>query len=168
MNWTQETIDELIALWRQGRTSYELAAHFGTTRNSICGKLFRLKRDLGLSSPTNRVTRRKHSPTDNKRKGKNMLTLPSSAGFVSSFVSPPTPRPDEGQLASIVDVAGCKWPVREDSDFIGGQAFCNHTKRDDGSPYCPFHAAESVASYSRALIRKTTRAALHLYVKAKA
>ena len=83
-----------------------------------------------------------------------MLTLPARAESVSAYISPPVVKPDEGQLASIVDVTGCKWPVRDDPDFVGGFAFCNHAKADNG-PYCPYHAKENVASYSRKLINRT-------------
>ena len=66
-----------------------------------------------------------------------MLTLATRAESVSRFVSLPIPAPDEGQLASIVDVTGCKWPVRDDADFVGGVAFCNHAT--NGGVYCPHH-----------------------------
>ena len=95
-----------------------------------------------------------------------MLTLPSSAESVSVYVSPKLAAPDLGQLASIVDVTGCKWPVREDPDFIGGQAFCNHPKRDDDSPYCPYHAAKAKAAYSDVLIRRVGKQVEYLLRRA--
>ena len=70
-----------------------------------------------------------------------MLTLATRAESVSRFVSLPIPAPDEGQLASIVDVTGCKWPVRDDPDFVGGVAFCNHAT--DGRVYCAHHHAKA-------------------------
>lgn len=94
-----------------------------------------------------------------------MLSLPERAGFISSHRTPTVPAPDLGHLASIVDVTGCKWPVKDDPDFVGGVAFCNHAK-DENSAYCPYHRQQSVASYSRELIRKTTKSALARYKEA--
>lgn len=157
MEWTFEQVEELITLWRQGRTSYELAAHFGITRNSIMGKLHREKlRRAEQGEPIERrrvanegtITKRRYTRRE------PMLTLASSAGSVMRIVEPaPTP-PDEGQLASIVDVVGCRWPVKDDPEMIGGVAFCNHAQRDK-SPYCEYHARENVAPWSAEAIRKT-------------
>lgn len=164
MEWNDDQVNELMALFRRGMTSGEIAERIGVSRNTVGGTVFRLKRDLGLSTPEGRVThKRRSSPTDHHR-SKTMLTLPQSAGFVSSYVYPPPRKPDEGQLASIVDVSGCKWPVRDDPEFVGGQAFCNHGT--NGATYCPFHKQASVASYSRSLIRQTTRAAIHVSKRA--
>jgi GcrA cell cycle regulator len=163
IDWTPAQVDELISLWRQGRTSYELAAHFNVTRNSIMGKLHREKLRRAETDPIERravantgtITKRRYTRRE------AMLTLPSSAGSVMRIVEPaPTP-PDQGQLASIVDVTGCRWPVADNPDFIGGVAFCNHEQRD-GSPYCPYHARENVAPYSREAIRRTIKQSLYL------
>ena len=94
-----------------------------------------------------------------------MLTLPGRAEFVITAYKPaPIAAPDEGQLASIIDVTGCRWPVKDDEAYVGGVAFCNHGT-DDGKSYCPYHTAESVASYSRGLIAKTVKTAWQVYNK---
>ncbi len=159
MIWTENQIHELMRLYRQGLTSYQMAEHFGVTRNAICGRIHRERVRLGEIEA---------KPRNRKPQGrKKMLTLPHRAEFVLSTYVAPDPRiPDEGQLASIVDVTGCRWPVRDDSTFVGGVAFCNHAVEGDKS-YCPYHAQVNVASFSRSLIRKTIKSALHL-VKEKA
>jgi hypothetical protein len=85
-----------------------------------------------------------------------MLTLASSAGSVLRIVEPAPVVPDCGQLASIVDVTGCRWPVKDDPEFVGGVAFCNHAQREN-SPYCPYHAQEGVVPYSRETIARTIK-----------
>lgn len=157
IEWTPAQVEELISLWRQGRTSYELAVHFGVTRNSIMGKLHREKlRRAAQGDPIERrrvanegtITKRRYTRRE------AMLTLPERAGSVMRIVEPaPTP-PDQGQLASIVDVSGCRWPVKDDPEYIGGVAFCNHSQREN-SPYCEYHARENVAPWSAEAIRKT-------------
>ena len=160
--WTPERIEELMAMYANGHTSYEMAAHFHVTRNSICGKIHREKVRRGIVIPAPRK-RRKASPTDKQRKrDQHMLTLPSRAESVSAYVAPKPSAPDLGQLASIVDVTGCRWPVRDDPEFVGGMAFCNHDAAD-GSSYCPYHAQQAIAAYSRKLIRATLKSALYVW-----
>ena len=150
MTWTPERIAELWQLYRQGQTSYQIAAHFNVTRNTICGKLHRLKIEHGILAAPDR-SHRIRKPAMRKPM---LPTLSTATGFVFPAYVPPPPPPDEGQLASIVDVTGCRWPVKDDPDMIGRQAFCNHAQKD-GSAYCPYHASVNVAPYSRKLISKT-------------
>ena len=145
--WTEDRILEAIRLQREGWTTYQIARHFQVSRNAVCGKLFREKARRVLTTPVSRVTH----PKPKKRK-KAMPTLPSASGLLRSLPVPVFV-PDERQLASIVDVTGCRWPVREDASFVGGHAFCNAAT--DGKPYCEHHRKEAVAHYSAKLIRKT-------------
>lgn len=141
MEWNAAQVEELMALWRQGLTSYEIARHFGITRNSVMGRLHREKKrmaDKGQSIERRRVANEGTITKRRYTRREPMLTLPSSAGSVMRIVEPAPAVPDQGQLASIVDVTGCRYAVREDADFIGGQAFCNHAQRE-GSSYCEYH-----------------------------
>lgn len=158
MKWTEAEVEQLLALWREGLTTYQIAAAMKVTRNTVCGKLHRekLKRGLKREKP---VERRKSANTGTVLKRRYtrreaMLTLPERAESVSRIVSAPVVVPDQGQLASIVDVSGCRWPVRDDPAFVGGVAFCNHAQRE-GSPYCEYHARENVAPWSADAIRRT-------------
>lgn len=163
MKWTPETIGELLRRYRLGHTATEIAAHFGVTKNTIIGKI-----DRELIKRGARVRRQVKPDTVSKRKytrRESMLTLPSRALSVSAYIAPPVSIPDEGQLASIVDVTGCRWPVKADPAFVGGQAFCNHAQ-DGASSYCPYHKHASQAPYSRTLIRETTKSAIYVYSRA--
>lgn len=163
MNWTQEQRDEMIRLWDHGRRSYsEIAKIMGVTKNAIVGRMRREKklREIPIEhkhahrSRTNKV----YQPREKK-----MLTLPDRAEFViPAFKSPPVQVPDEGQLASIIDVTGCRWPVKDDPSFVGGMAFCNHAT-EEGVSYCPYHQQINTATYSKALIRKTINDAVWVY-----
>ena len=161
-DWTEARIEEMLTMWRTGYTTYQMADHFGVTRNTVCGKLHRVKIARGILEAKPRI--RKPSKTDKPRQGKPM-TLPASAGIVLAKI-PVTSgaAPDEGQLASIVDVTGCRWAVSYSDTAPGGHLFCNHAT-DEGQSYCPYHKAESVASYSQTLISKTVRSAWHVYNK---
>jgi GcrA cell cycle regulator len=159
-DWTEARIEEMLTMWSTGYTTYQIADKFGVSRNTICGKLHRVKIARGISEAKPRI--RRPSTTDKPRKERKM-PLPARAGCVlAQLPVTSVAAPDEGHLASIIDVTGCKWPVKDDEAYVGGVAFCNHGTLD-GSSYCPYHKAESVASYSRTLISKTVRTAWHVY-----
>lgn len=156
MNWTQSQIDELMRLYRDGLTARQIAAQFGVTRNAVIGRIHRERIKLGEveSKPRNR--------TDRKQRSRKMLTLPRRAEFaVSTYVQNAPQKPCEGLLTSIVDVTGCKWPVKDDAAYVGRVAFCNHAVAADGKPYYPFHTQEAIAPYSAVLIKKTIYNALY-------
>jgi len=160
MIWTDEKINEMMRLLSEGHSISQVARQFGVSKNTISGKSWRerVKRGEVVEKPRVRDRRKvANDGTVQKRqytRREAMLSLPERAGSVSAYVTPKIPAPDLGQLASIVDVTGCKWPVRDDPSFIGGQAFCNHEKRDDKGPYCPFHAAAARSVDSDMLIRR--------------
>lgn len=47
MIWNPGNIDKLLEMWEAGLTASAIAAHLGTTKNAICGKLVRLREVLG-------------------------------------------------------------------------------------------------------------------------
>ena len=162
--WTTERIEEVLRLQlEEGWTTYQLAAHFGVSRNSVCGKLFREKAKRGIATKLPFKPRTKPAPKPKAERKPSVSQAPD--GFVLRVQLPkPVFVADEGQLASIVDVTGCRWAVRDDASFVGGHAFCNQPQ-DGSSPYCAHHRTVNVASYSTRLINKTISAAIHRYKK---
>ena len=162
MNWTLEQRDELMVLWDGGKLTFgQLARHFKVSRSAIAGRIRREKRIRGIPSDPAYA----HRKPSFKPKEKKMVTLPVRAGYVmAAYKAPSVPKPDEGQLASIIDVTGCRWAVSFSETAPGGHMFCNHAT-DEGQSYCPYHRQENVASYSRGLIAKTVRSAWHAYHK---
>lgn len=137
MIWTQEQRDELIRLWDNGKRSYaEIGRIMGLNKNQIVGRMHREKRIRNLPIEDKFSHRKSGQPCK--------------------------PKENEGQIASIVDVTGCRWAVSFSGTAPGGHLFCNHAT-DEGQSYCPYHKAESVASYSRSLVSKTVRSAWHVY-----
>jgi hypothetical protein len=153
-------MEEMLTMSRTGFTAYLMADYLGVNPIAVCGKLHSVKIARGILEAKPRI--RRPSTTDKPRKERKM-PLPARAGFVlAKLPVTSVAAPDGGHLASIIDVTGCKWPVKDDEAYVGGVAFCNHGT-EDGSSYCPYHKAESVASYSRTLISKTVRTAWHVY-----
>jgi hypothetical protein len=145
--WTPELIDHMLSLLDGGLSTAQVARQMGITKNSIIGKAHRERVKRGLPAAI-RPPKRRPSLTDIKpRRKKVQLSLAlDSAVRVSPIVTVPEPAPDLGQLASIVDVTGCRFHVRDDADFVGGVAFCNHDQKE-GSSYCAYHARKAVMPY---------------------
>lgn len=67
----------------------------------------------------------------------------------------------------ILDVSGCRWPLEVESpEVIGRKLFCNAVQCD-GSPYCNEHLAQSVAPYSRDLVRRTIKDTVRTLARAR-
>jgi hypothetical protein len=154
--WTAEKIDKLMAMVVEGKTFPEIAHALGTTRNAALGKYHRIKVRRGhVPKPRKAVLEGMGSApkafdrdTVAKRQYTPSRKLPdvskTGIGFLLPAIPPPAPR--TGPAKGILDVTGCKWPVAEDASLIGGQAFCDATKKD-GSPYCAHHAARAPAPF---------------------
>lgn len=156
MIWTQEQRDELVRLWDGGKRSYsERATILGLTKNQVVGRMRREKRIRGLEVED------QHSHPSKFPKPKRINPLIPVAR--RKRMTEELRVPDQSRVATIVDVTGCRWAVSFDENVPGGHLFCNHAT--DGKTYCPYHAAEGVASYSRSLISKTVRSAWHAYKK---
>jgi hypothetical protein len=159
--WTPEAVEQMLHLWlAKGWSAGMIAREMGTTKNSIIGKVHREQAKRGFPKRPSPIvakpkpySRRKPAVPD-KPVGFVLRRKPQKGVFV----------PPEGQLASIVDVTGCRWAVRDDASFVGGHAFCNGPQAH-GSAYCEHHKAVNVASYSATLIKKTISAAIHRYKK---
>ena len=131
-HWTHEKIREAMRMHEDGMTFQQIGDHFGITRCAVVGKIHREQRRLGLRHPiksSGTVEKRQHT------KREAIPTLPT-VGFILPAVSI---RLSSGHGVSIIEVTGCKWPVKETSDVIGGFAFCNAEKSDHR--YCTTHRA---------------------------
>lgn len=154
MEWTEETIDRLRALWAEGHSTAEIGRRMGVSKNAVVGKAHRLsltarpspiRRD-GEKSKRRRLPRRTQGPT-----------LPAL-----SATSAPMPPPELPRLSPRLDghlierptpvlravpsiaarpggrVTPCCWPIGEPG--TRSFRFCD----DDslaGKPYCEQHAA---------------------------
>jgi len=172
--WTDEVVATMRRLLAEGFSCSYVAAQIGTTRNAVIGKAHRIEKGLGKMIPRNRpmigAPRQQRDPKPKVGKAKTLG--PSMSGDAGGYQMPKVrlkyrPRTTAefkpGQECGITDVTGCKWPVRDEPKFAGGHAFCNGELHDHR--YCEFHAQMSAASYSDDLIRRTTKAALAVYVK---
>lgn len=135
MSWTKERTARLRELHARGLSSREIAHKLDVSRDSVIGKLSRLK--LGPATP---VWRKNHFTNHGNRFGPVDDVLP---------VLPTMPHGADvpvGQRRTLLQLGLgiCKWPFGEpqssDFFFCGGGAV-------DGKPYCQHHC--SVAYKSR-------------------
>ena len=119
VDWTEERVDTLSRLWREGYTARQIAEELGgeVSRNAVIGKANR----LGLSKPS------KSSVSRQQRQQQKDVP-------VQKLVAP------TGQRATIFTLTAstCRWPIGDPStaDFY----FCG-AKCSSGQPYCDYHAA---------------------------
>lgn len=129
--WTDEETARLLDLVKEGKSFAECGKELNRPRLACLGRYHRAIVKLG------------HKPVPRKRvlvpqpKPVKPQKPTSGLGFILPAIAPP-PRPSHA--VGILDVTGCKWPIGEDPRLIGGQAFCDHSKKD-GAVYCEFHAS---------------------------
>lgn len=143
MEWTEETIARLRALWDEGHSTAEIGRRLGVTKNAVVGKAHRLnlparpspiRRTQGAPRPQRSgVVRRVIGPT--------LPVLPAMQAAVRATeplapqtpfrVVTPSPRPTHARLSA------CCWPLGEPGTpsfrFCGDNAL-------SGKPYCGEHA----------------------------
>lgn len=156
--WTDERIARLKEMWAKGATASEIAAELGNlTRNAVCGKIDR----LGLSGKRRAEKIRDKAKVKlvpvAKVQTKDRLKVAVGAQVqainrIKKAASPElikedfTPRVVDvpSHRVTILEVRAmeCRWPD-EDRNEDGLHTFCGNPT-DDGSSYCPAHAALAI------------------------
>ena len=143
MDWTDETIARLRALWDEGHSTAEIGRRLGITKNAVVGKAHRLVLPA-RPSPIRRVpgeVRAQRRPAPRRVSGPTLPALAAMAPMARPVevarpqpvlrAVPATPRPS-GRLTA------CCWPIGEPgtSNF----RFCS-SSAITGKPYCAEHAS---------------------------
>ena len=157
MDWTDEVIERLRALWVEGHSTAEIGRRMGVSKNAIVGKAHRLslpprpspiRRNAAGQAPKRTAPRRPVGPT------LPSLDVPAAhaarpAGPVPEpRFSEPAPRPAAPSvrpagLHSVTRSSGgrhiaCCWPIGEPG--TRSFRFCD-AQSVAGKPYCAEHAA---------------------------
>ncbi|HYA80303.1 MAG TPA: GcrA family cell cycle regulator [Methylocystis sp.] len=157
MTWTEERVELLRKLWREGRSAAQVAAALGpdTTRNAVIGKIHRLgladrssSATVAPSAPRVRAPRPTRAPPAAARvsgagavMGNVALALAPQLAIVADpeqqydVVVPITARVTLLELRD----AMCRWPIGDPSspEF----RFCGVKSTSGSGPYCRHHAA---------------------------
>ena len=150
MEWNEETIARLRALWAEGLSTAEIGRRMSISKNAVVGKAHRLnlparpspiRREGSGSTPRPQAPRRVVGPT--------LPPLAAATAPAPQLASPPPPapvasaprvvssRPASTPFRSIRPQACC-WPIGEP----GTKAFrfCD-SEATPGKPYCQEHAS---------------------------
>ena len=155
VSWTDERVETLKTLWREGLSASQIANKLGgVSRNAVIGKVHRLGLE-GRAKP--------NSPKKVEEPAAQAAPEPASAP--AEEPSAPEPKPtvveaanDAGTPADAANAEGdddvvvpiprrlklteltertCKWPIgdpmHDDFHFCGNEA-------DEGRPYCEYHS----------------------------
>lgn len=130
--WTAAETDRLFEMAKAGQPFRVIAGEIGRSRNACIGHYHREASRRGHVIPQKVLKR-----DETVEKPKPSLAL--TANVIR--LRPPPPAPVRlGPAVGLLDVSGCKWPVAENADLIGGHEFCNHP-RDGERVYCEHHYA---------------------------
>ncbi len=141
MEWNDETITRLRALWAEGLSSAEIGRRMGISKNAVVGKAGRL--DLPpRTSPIRKLADGQPRKVYTKRQPTPGLTLPqggqSLRGNTLAALRVMPQRRDAAALATIFNArpaADCQWPTSNGKPWT----FCCATAAP-GRSYCSEHA----------------------------
>ena len=150
MEWSDEVVARLRALWADGHSTAEIGRRLGVSKNAVVGKAHRLdlpsrpspiRRD-GSGTPRSRTPRRVTGPT---LPPLNCTRMPLATPRASLSLDLPSSSP-QPQLAprplAVPMYAGrvvpCSWPLGEPGTKTF--RFCDDSSLP-GKPYCEAHAA---------------------------
>jgi GcrA cell cycle regulator len=153
MDWTDDVISRLRALWAEGHSTAEIGRRMGVSKNAVVGKAHRLALDARPSP----IRRGAPGEAPKRPAAKRVVgpTLPTMATPAPSSASSPEPervvvrpvlRPAPGQapvLRAVNRTGGgrlvaCCWPIGEPG--TRSFRFCDDESLP-GKPYCGPHAA---------------------------
>ena len=136
MDWNEDAISRLRALWDEGHSTAEIGRRLGITKNAVVGKAHRLMLPP-RPSPIRRSEAANHVPRREMVKRTTGPTLPA----LPEARPAPAPRPALRAVAPQprgVRVSACCWPIGDPGTpsfrFCDGGALPN-------KPYCAEHAA---------------------------
>ncbi len=148
MEWAEETIVRLRALWDEGHSTAEIGRRLGVSKNAVVGKAHRL--DLpARPSPIRRDGASPGAPrrsTPRRVAGPTLPPLPSTgpvmltAAMPAMPKPPPVPQQPRPQIAAprpYGRVITCCWPIGEPG--TSSFRFCDE-QSVPGKPYCSDHA----------------------------
>jgi GcrA cell cycle regulator len=150
MEWTDEAIDRLRALWAEGHSTAEIGRRMGISKNAVVGKAHR----LNLSARPSPIRRVPGQPAAPRAPRPTPMRAVERAPFVARAFSvvgaAPAPRPVIAAPRPVappappppprLSNATCCWPIGEPGK--AGFRFCAERALAT-KPYCEAHAAQA-------------------------
>jgi GcrA cell cycle regulator len=153
MEWAEETIVRLRALWDEGLSTAEIGRRLGVSKNAVVGKAHRLdlparpspiRRDGSGGAPRRTTPRRVAGPTLPPLSSTAAMTAPtggpSPPPHMVALVQKPAPTPPPRIAPAAARPYGrivtCCWPLGEPG--TRSFRFCDEAS-EPGKPYCSDH-----------------------------
>ena len=153
MAWTEQMVEDLRTMWKQGMTTAEIGKKLNVTKNSIVGKVHR----LGLSGRPSPIKKKDEDAAESKAEtsaavqpaaeAKPAVSSAKSTGKAEKFVAESRPSASSAAkndaakkgMVSLVDLDNhtCRWPLGDPKDE--NFHFCGR-KVKIGQTYCEEHA----------------------------
>jgi GcrA cell cycle regulator len=156
MEWSEETIARLRALWAEGHSTAEIGRRLGVSKNAVVGKAHRLdlparpspiRRDSGeATEPRRNASRRVEGPTlpplSSTTAGALAMPVAAPVAPPAAVAAPrpaaaPPPRMQVVTPRPYARVVTCCWPIGEPG--TRSFRFCDDPS-EPGKPYCGEHA----------------------------
>lgn len=142
MAWTEEMIDSLKQMWKEGLTTTEIAKRLGVSKNSIVGKVHRLnlkarpspikKKEEVVVAPEVTVAKEEETVKQVAKPIKKINISPIN-------VSNEKVKKENSYLKlTELDNHTCRWPIGDPRD--DNFCFCGKAVRS-GQTYCEEHSA---------------------------
>lgn len=155
-DWSEERIALLTKLWGEGLSCSQIATEMGgnVTRNSVIGKVTRLKLPKRLVTHARANTSKRVPGAVPARRRPNTPRVPSNSTPRPPQVivdTTPAPEAPASLCLPLIELTAttCRWPVGDPRQ--PGFGFCGHDIAE-GSRYCPYHRARSVRGSTGAFV----------------
>lgn len=140
MAWTEEMIDSLKQMWKEGLTTTEIAKRLGVSKNSIVGKVHRLNLKARPSPIKKKEETIVAEINNTKEENVKQATKPIKKINISPInVSTDHIKKENSYLKlTELDNHTCRWPIGDPRD--DNFCFCGKSVRS-GQTYCEEHSA---------------------------
>jgi len=168
--WTPERTNALIALWDEGHSTAEIGRRLGVTKNSVVGKVHRLrlpKRGSPIHSGSGHSARSEgpvsiHRAPIAPRPAASAAARPAPAHSGVAIRTQPVipkavyePMPTNVIKLSALTSDMCSWPIGDPG--TAGFRFCGRSAVT-GKPYCPEHCSIAYVKVSKDRNKETEAA----------
>lgn len=172
-DWTPERTNALIALWDEGHSTAEIGRRLGVTKNSVVGKVHRLRLPK-RGSPIHSSSGRSEAPISLPRapisrghaNPRPTASPQSRSAPATAVAAQPQPQPIvpkveyEPMPTNVINLSAltsdmCSWPIGDPG--TDGFRFCGRSAVT-GKPYCAEHCSIAYVKVSKDRNKETEAA----------
>ncbi|HEY1752531.1 MAG TPA: GcrA family cell cycle regulator [Caulobacteraceae bacterium] len=164
MEWTEERIEALTKMWREGLSASQVARQLGgVSRSAVIGKVHRLG-IAGRDAPSRPPATVARPSTRIRASAGGVRRLAAPRGPQQLVPAAPRAIFEASATATIhtLTESGCRWPIGEPDE--AGFGFCGRLRLGGGS-YCAGHAPMSTRRRDTPMKTKEIDRIVHRFVE---